>query len=204
MRWLYHRQVVPAAFPIRRVGILAGTFNPVTCAHLALAKAALTEVDEVILALPEQMPHKEFFGATRLEREEMLTAVAQTELHLAAAVTQGGLFADMAPEIRSHYPPGTSLLFLCGRDAAERIVNWPYDSPEALPTFLQSCRLLVAPRRGSYEPPAEYAGAIQPLALQEEYQVMSATEIRRRIQAGEEWESLVPRSIRPMVREIYS
>src|ERR1039458_5080843 len=46
-----------------RLGVLPGTFNPVTVAHLALAEAALTIVDEVVFVLPRQFPHKTYSGA---------------------------------------------------------------------------------------------------------------------------------------------
>ena len=43
-----------------RLGILPGTFNPVTVAHLALAHAALRHVDEVVFVLPRVFPHKNY------------------------------------------------------------------------------------------------------------------------------------------------
>ena len=44
----------------RRLGILPGTFNPPTRAHVALAEAALGEVDEALFVLPRSFPHKEY------------------------------------------------------------------------------------------------------------------------------------------------
>ena len=48
----------------RRLGILPGTFNPPTLAHIALARAALAQVDEVLFVLPREFPHKPYQGAT--------------------------------------------------------------------------------------------------------------------------------------------
>jgi len=66
------------AFP-SRLGVFPGSFNPVTAAHLALARAALNNVDEVVFVLPRVFPHKHYHDkdATFEERLELLqTAVA--------------------------------------------------------------------------------------------------------------------------------
>ncbi len=59
-----------------RLGILPGSFNPPTQAHLALALAALANpqagLDEVVLVLPSAFPHKTFDGATFTQRAQML------------------------------------------------------------------------------------------------------------------------------------
>lgn len=196
--------IQPSRRAVRQLGILAGTFNPVTCAHLALAHAVQPQVDEILLALPRTLPHKQFHGATLHQRQLMLRAVCLAEPCFAAAVTDGGLLAEMADEIRTAYGPDTELTFICGRDAAERIVTWPYPDPEDLPRFLASCRLVVAPRHGEYVPPPQYVRSIVPLLLSAGYEEVSASEIRRRIRAGQDWESLVPEPIIETVRAIYS
>jgi nicotinic acid mononucleotide adenylyltransferase len=43
-----------------RLGILPGSFNPPTRAHLALAEASLAELDEVVLVLPLSFPHQSY------------------------------------------------------------------------------------------------------------------------------------------------
>ncbi|MGD0784120.1 MAG: adenylyltransferase/cytidyltransferase family protein, partial [Candidatus Aminicenantales bacterium] len=62
-----------------RLGVLPGTFNPVTVAHLALARAALAVVDEVLFVLPREFPHKEYAGASFDQRIEMLHAALAEE-----------------------------------------------------------------------------------------------------------------------------
>src|SRR5260370_15230746 len=47
-----------------RLGILPAAFNPPTRAHLALAQAALSTVDEVLFVLPRGFPHKAYEDAT--------------------------------------------------------------------------------------------------------------------------------------------
>jgi hypothetical protein len=74
---------------------------------------------------------------------------------------------------------------LCGRDAAERIVHWDYGAPGAIEKMLEEFSLLVAARRGEYVPPPSLAHAIGRLELDGEFDHVSASEVRRRIAAGE-------------------
>src|ERR1022692_4872453 len=59
-----------------RLGILPSSLNPPTLAHLALAEAALAELDEVVLVLPRVFPHKTYDGASFTQRADMLRARA--------------------------------------------------------------------------------------------------------------------------------
>src|SRR5438105_1593079 len=76
----------------RRLGILPGTFNPPTRAHLALARAAEAQVDEVLFVLPREFPHKAYEGASFEERIEMLRLAVDGEPRFSIASTDAGLF----------------------------------------------------------------------------------------------------------------
>lgn len=186
-----------------RLGILAGTFNPPTIAHLALAKAALGRVDEVLFALPRVFPHKAYQGADFQQRLRMLETALGNEPRYSIAATEGGLFIEIARECRAAYPPGVELYFLCGRDAAERIVNWDYGRPGAIEEQLAEFQLLVAPREGVWQPPAALSHRIHPLALPAGYDGVSASEVRQRIREGRPWRHLVPEPIVELVEQIY-
>src|ERR1017187_5346691 len=121
-----------------RLGVLPGTFNPVTVAHVALAEGALAVVDEVVFVLPRQFPHKTYSGASFEQRVELLSMALAGEPRFSVAACEGGLFAEIAGECREAYGTDVRLSFLCGRDAAERIANWDYGSPRA---FLEMLRL---------------------------------------------------------------
>ena len=184
---------------VRRTGVLAGAFNPVTRAHLALLESARNFTDELICVVPRAYPHKSFEGATFDQRLEML--------HLAAGgfsvrTTEGGLFIDIARELKSA-GPATEILFICGSDAAERIVAWDYGEPNAIDRQLEEYGLLVGARRRRYAPPEHLRPRIHHIPLAEEWQVISSTEVRRRIATGEPWEHLVPESIVALARSIY-
>jgi nicotinate-nucleotide adenylyltransferase len=185
-----------------RLGIIPGTFNPVTVAHLALARAALARVNEVLFVLPRIFPHKTYQGATFEDRVEMLCA-ALDEPAWSIATAEGGLFIDIARECRAAYGSGVQLTFLCGRDAAERVVNWDYGRAGAFAEMLREFDMLVAGRGGSYQPPPDLSHRIGRLDLEFPCDAVSATEVRERITRGDAWEALVPELIRARVRAIY-
>jgi nicotinate-nucleotide adenylyltransferase len=188
----------------RRLGILPGTFNPITVAHLALAGAGLSACDEVVFVLPRVFPHKHFTGASFDQRLAMLEAAVAGQSCYSIAACDGGLFVEIAAECRRAYGTGTALTFLCGRDAAERIAGWDYGDAAALPAMLRQFDLLVANRSGDYVPPAHLREAIATVRLSSEVEFVSATEVRARIARGERWEHLVPAAVHESVRRIYA
>src|SRR5690349_4715660 len=131
-----------------RLGILPGTFNPVTVAHVALAQAGRRHCDEVLFVLPRVFPHKRYSGATLPQRLELLDAALGANPSFSLALAEGGLFAEIAEECRHAYGPDVRLSFLCGRDAAERIAGWNYGRPGAFADMLHRFDLLVARRDG--------------------------------------------------------
>jgi cytidyltransferase-like protein len=182
-----------------RLGLLPGSFNPPTCAHLALAESALGLVDQVLLVIPRAFPHKSWEGASPEQRIEMLRRVTAGRPRIGAAIADGGLFIEIAREARTMFP-GAELHILCGRDAAERIIGWDYGESGAIGQMLQEFGLLVAPRHGIYAPPPHLSHAVRPLPL-ESYDDCASTHVRM---AAENWRSLVPHEIRDLVESIYS
>ena len=183
-----------------RLAILPGTFNPPTLAHTGLAEAALAHAEEVLLIIPQVFPHKEYEGATLHERIAMLL-IAMPDSRVSVGVTERGLFIDIAREIRPLYPDA-ELLFVCGRDAAERVANWRYHG-QSFERMIQEFGLLVAARNGPYEPSEQIRHAVHPLNCSN-YDPISSTEVRERMTGGRAWEHLVPAAIHDAVRRIYS
>ena len=188
---------------VRRLGVFPGTFNPPTRAHLALARAALTVVEEVVFVLPRILPHKGWEGARFEDRLRLLEAAIGEEPRFSIAASDKGLFIEIARECREAYSAGAELYFLCGRDAAERVVNWDYGRPGAFLEQLREYQLLVAPRKGIYEPPSQMRDRVHALAMEQDYNELSASEVRRRIRCGEPWQHLVPEAIVGIVKQAY-
>jgi nicotinate-nucleotide adenylyltransferase len=187
--------------PPTRLALLPGTFNPPTVAHIALAEAAQHLVDEVVFVLPEHLPHKHHFGATFAERVDLLKAAGH---QASIATTRGGLYIEIAREFRAHFGSETHICLLCGRDAAERILTWDYGREGVVQEMLAEFEFLVAPRKGEFDPPADWEHRMKKLDLNARMDEISSTDLRDRIARGEAWEHLVPGAIVDRVRKIYS
>jgi nicotinate-nucleotide adenylyltransferase len=179
------------------LGVFPGTFNPVTIAHLALARAALRLVDEVVFVLPRVFPHKTWTGASFDDRLCLLLSALAGEERFSIASSGHGLFVEIAAECRAVYPP-VRLGFLCGADAAERIATWDYGEPGAFARMMEQFDLLVAERGGTWEAPG-----VRHVELAGDYNHVSASEVRERLARGHPWEHLVPAAVRNDVRRIY-
>ncbi len=189
---------------ISRLGVLPGTFNPPTRAHMALAKAALDHCDQILFVLPRTLPHKNYEGVAFDDRLGLLKAAVEAHPQFAAASSNGGLFLEIASECRIEYGKEVDIAFLCGRDAAERIVGWKYEREEMLAEMFEQFSLLVARRQGEYVAPSHLESRVRCLDLDLGWDAVSATEVRQRIAAGLEWRDLVPEPIAAEVERIYS
>lgn len=192
-----------AAGEPRTLGVLPAGFNPPTRAHLALADAALGIVDEVLFVLPREFPHKSYESASFAQRMDMLLAATGGEPRYSVASSEGGLFIEIAGECREAYGEEAALIFICGRDAAERILSWDYGQPDAFQRMLQDFEMLVAARSGDFQPPDEMQGRIRSLPVDGALSAISATEVRERVRRGQPWQHMVPADIVPMVGKIY-
>jgi len=188
---------------IRSLGILAGGFNPPTRAHLALVGAAERVVDEVICVVPRIYPHKAFHGATLEQRLDLLQLAAGNPRRFGVAIAEKGLFAEIADEARAALGADLDVQFICGRDAADRIVNWDYGYPNAIVNMMERFGLLVANRGGSWTPPAHLAHRVTALAVPPGFDDISSTEVRSRLDRGDAWDHLVPAELVSQVRDIF-
>jgi nicotinate-nucleotide adenylyltransferase len=159
-------------------------------------------LEEVLFLLPGVFPHKTYAGATYEQRREMLLAAVGEEPQFSAGTTDRGLFIDIARECRMVYGSGAEFFFLCGRDAAGRIVNWDYGDERPFAEQLREFQMLVAPRGGAYEPPPELASRIHPLDLPAALEACSASAVRAAIAAGGAWEHMVPDAVAGIIRRL--
>jgi nicotinate-nucleotide adenylyltransferase len=111
----------------RRIGIYAGTFDPVHAGHLAFALQALTaaKLDEVYF-LPERRPrgkrHVEHFG----HRVAMLQQAVRPHPQFAVLELPDVSFSVRytLPRLRERFS-NSQLLFLFGSDVIARLPGWP-------------------------------------------------------------------------------
>lgn len=183
----------------RRLAVFPGAFNPPTRAHEAMALATLAHADEVVLTLAARMPHKQLAAGETALRLEWMRLLAECDERVSVAVSDGGLFVEMAREARA--ASGVDQVsIVCGRDAAERAIGWDYGDAPAFSEQLREFSMLVAPRMGHIEVAGPLIERVTLLDLDERLQSLSSTEARRLIEAGARWQDLVPDRIAEQFR----
>ncbi|HEY1387681.1 MAG TPA: hypothetical protein VGF38_03975 [Ktedonobacterales bacterium] len=136
-----------------RVGVFAGSFNPLTRAHVALANAArrAARLDTLIWACAAASVDKE-----QVERAALVDRLAQMRAFVAGrrrealALLNRGLYVDEARTIRALLAPSAELTLIVGYDKIVQIFDPKYyaDRDAALRKLFPLARLLVAPRAG--------------------------------------------------------
>ena len=195
----FHRR---AAGKAARLAILPAAFDPPTRAHVALADAALASCDETLLVLPRVFPHKPYDGVAFEDRLGLLLALAQAHPRYSVGSVSDGLFVSIARDCREAYGAHTELTFLCGRDAAERIVHWDYGSGPAFTEQLRQFEMLVARRGQSFEVPESLRGRVHTTELCD-CDAVSSTEVRQRLRDGRPIDDLIPSEIAAAITRLY-
>jgi len=127
--------------------------------------------------------------------------------YISLGVCSHGLFLDICTGLQQLYPQEKEIFFITGRDAAERILTWPYDDPAAaLAKMFAGFQLLVFQRQGSLDLPEnplvqKYANRIHILEMEENLDKVSSTEVRRRTSQGRSIAELVPREVAVFIQE---
>lgn len=175
-----------------RIGVLPSAFNPPTIAHLALASAAEqhARLDQVIFALPRELPHKCFEGASPEQRIDMLRAALEGQPGRGVVLTDSGLFIEIWKELRDLHRPGAEIFLICGKDAAQRVAAWDYGCGPSFEDQLQEFTLLVGDREGRYLPDARWGERVQALFLPDELDAVSSANLRQRRRRNEDWQAL--------------
>jgi len=183
-----------------RLGVLGGAYNPITRAHLLLARYSRQQfkLDEIIFVLPKILPNKPLVGASVEQRLEMMRLGITGIPYISLGVCSHGLFLDICTALQQIYPQKPGIFFIAGRDAAERILTWPYDDPAAaLAKMFGGFQLLVFERGGKPKLPQDplikqYADRIHSLKMAENLDHISSTKVRQRMATGQSIEELVP------------
>ncbi|MDA0207029.1 MAG: hypothetical protein O3A53_00375 [Acidobacteria bacterium] len=186
-----------------RIGVLPSAFNPPTIAHLALASAAErhARLDQVVFALPRELPHKSFEGASPKQRIDMLRAALEGQPGRAAVLTDGGLFIEISRELRNLHRPGAEIFLVCGKDAAQRIAAWDYGGGPSFADQLQEFTLLVGDREGRYLPDSRWGERVQALFLPDELAAVSSAKLRQRRRRNEDWQALTVPAVARLIEQ---
>lgn len=183
-----------------RIGFFGGTFDPPHNGHLAIAQKAIEALglEEVNFAPSRFPPHKIDNNLSPIaDRVEMTRLAIQGNPRLLMSYIdvdrEGPTYSvDAIRILREGWHKSTEIYFLMGMDSLANILTW--HQPEVL---IQLCKLAVFARTGFSAPMDELEQKLPGLrqrtvfvnapALQ-----VSATEIQRRVKAGEPIKELVP------------
>lgn len=163
-----------------KIGIFGGSFNPVHNGHVGIAKAAISDLslDRLIVipaaASPFKVGDRQLLdAATRL----MLVRAAFNGIEKVEIddreISRGGVsYSIDTVRALSAENPGAEFVFIIGEDSVEGLPRWKdYDTLKTLCTF------------HAYPRTPE-----------------SSTEIRRRMEAGEDYSALVPEAVALFLR----
>ncbi|MDE0341563.1 MAG: hypothetical protein OXK82_00055, partial [Deltaproteobacteria bacterium] len=186
--------------PGGRVGVLPGSFNPPTVAHLELARAARRRfgLDTVAFSLSSVIVDKERVeGLCREDRLLLVSLLTADDPWAAAVVVNRGLYSEQAPAFRTCFGGDADLRFIVGMDKVLQIFDPRYyeDRDAALDTLFAHVRLIAANRedwgdealRGLLDRSenAPYRDRVQSLTLPPHLRNQSSSAVRRGVEGGE-------------------
>jgi nicotinic acid mononucleotide adenylyltransferase len=181
-------------------GLLAGTFNPFTRAHAALAVAGhRAGLARVVLAMaPVSLAKEGLQRAHPVDRLDWVAAWAGRHPWALAAASSHPLLVDMAEALGR--ATGAEVVLLLGADKAAQLVEarWYEDPPAALARLDRAASLLVAERAGHPLPELPLRATRLPTAAW--VPERSATQARAAAAAGLPLDHLVPAPVARMVQ----
>jgi len=132
------------------IGLLGGTFDPVHCGHLDVARAALERLSlERVLFIPAHIPpHRESPEASAADRLAMVELAIKDEPRFEASTIEldaagPSYTAVTIDRFLARGYAKTDLCFVAGADAFASVARW-YDYP----ALLGRCRFAVVSRPG--------------------------------------------------------
>ena len=202
-----------------RVGLVSGSFDPMTLAHAALADA-LAGIAELVLFLysPGTLPKEHgpggYPGLPLLDprdRVASLLAYCRSRPRRGVALCSHGLYVEQAEAARKAFP-GADIVFGMGSDKVLQLVDPAWyggGAPErdaSLGKMFSTARVAYALRRGeedrlgeALEEAKRWAGRIEPLAFPPELTGLSSRRVREEIARGADVAELVPPEVMPFL-----
>jgi len=183
-----------------RPALLAGSFNPITRAHAALAVAGhRSGRDRVVLAMaPVSLDKEGVERAHPVDRLDWVRIWARRHPWAVVAVSSHPLLVDMAESLARR--TGGDVAMLVGTDKASQLVDPRYydDLEAAIQRLGRAASLLVAERAG--HPAAALPLRVAPLATPGWTPGRSSTQVREAARRGEPLDGLVPSTVARAIR----
>jgi nicotinate-nucleotide adenylyltransferase len=191
-----------------RIALYGGTFDPVHCAHLGVARNALeqAQLDRVIFIPAAQSPLKSHTPmAEAAARLQMLELALQNEPNFDLdpyEIERGGI-SYTVETVRhfTHRYPQADLFWIIGGDQFEQLDRW-----RRIDELAQMLRFLVLPRTGADTQRPNSAKNLLYQVLDVPLMRESSSEVRRRCQQGDSLQGWVPAAVEAFIsqQELYS
>ena len=190
------------------IGLMGGSFNPIHCGHVALARAALESgrVERVLFLPTGNPPHKKEGLADKFDRLRMVELAVEHETGMEVCreeIDRDGVIytVDTLAALKRKMPDCT-LTYLIGADTLRALGTW-----RRVETVIERCKFLVMMREGeTREEVIRLAGlwtqrGAQIDVLDARKMDISSTQIREQIQKGLPFERLVPQAVADYIHE---
>ena len=190
------------------IGLMGGSFNPIHCGHVALARAALESgrVERVLFLPTGNPPHKKEGLADKFDRLRMVELAVEHEAGMAVCreeIDRDGVIytVDTLAALKRKMPDCT-LTYLIGADTLRALGTW-----RRVETVIERCKFLVMMREGeTREEVIRLAGLWTQRGAQIDFldarkMDISSTQIREPIQKGLPFERLVPQAVADYIHE---
>ncbi|MDC0143828.1 nicotinate (nicotinamide) nucleotide adenylyltransferase [Verrucomicrobia bacterium] len=182
----------------QRIGLFGGSFDPVHLGHTMVARTALAEVelDRIFIIPAAQSPFKPEQspapGADRLAwlrlafGDEPRCEIDAQEIERAGVSYTIDTVRDYAARF-----PGSELFYLIGADHVPTLPEW-----REAAALADAVTFVVVPRPGELETEvAEFPLSFRGTVLRGKPAAISASDLRKRLRAGESIENFVPPAV---------
>ena len=190
------------------IGLMGGSFNPIHCGHVALARAALESgrVERVLFLPTGNPPHKKEGLDDKFDRLRMVELAVEHEAGMEVCreeIDRDGVIytVDTLAALKRKMPDCT-LTYLIGADTLRALGTW-----RRVETVIERCKFLVMMREGeTREEVIRLAGLWTQRGAQIDFldarkMDISSTQIREQIQKGLPFERLVPQAVADYIHE---
>ena len=196
--------------PPQRLGVLCGSFNPLTLAHVVLAQHACRafHLDQLLYTVAKVTVDKERVTGMGLEDRLLLLLLhVERQQHLGVALVNRGLYFEQAQAFQSLFDTRVELFFIVGMDKLVQILDARYyqDRAAALEQLFALTSLVVANRgdmaRRAFDELLQrpdnqpYRDAIHFLPLPESVVDLSSTAIRKTMSEATNLSAHVPAEV---------
>jgi nicotinate-nucleotide adenylyltransferase len=180
---------------LKNIGIFGGTFDPIHCGHLILARDAIEQLklDSVLFIPAALSPHK--LGARPVSAEvrlEMLRAAIEGEPRFCLDELElnrpAPSYTVETIEALKQREPGSEFVYLIGEDNVAQLPTW-----HRFAELSQMVQFAVLDRTG--------ARTEHPYPTVRRHIDISATNIRNRVARGQSIRYLVPPAVEDLIRE---